>query len=417
MSRETTKVSGPDKTTKKVHTTTSKKNVSVQNTITVGVEIEKWCAHPPLPQEKLAYNIFRGQVISENIEKGIYDDILEAEITGMILKDLGLSDIYQNEVKAKSYLCQIKRNEFKFMEVTFDSPWLKSDGSGRGTLEFESCVDKSSSDEGDVHKGGVLPYKKFFTEKNMAEIRFAIKYFETAVNEIKSARSQLEKQSLQSKQGQQLKKKKSQSEEKSSEPHGIVELSKGNEPTTFTISMNTSTKFKFIFPGYAEDFFVNCKLEDEQGVVNITHSFNVAYKINKQDHQKSLDFTKKYKDPSTTTNDKGSVMDEYEIGTNISGNFFRDKNMPDPKTPYKLFLQAEFGQNGIITRIVNADNDDEKNVTTKNTLFPMHNQAKEVAEDILFCVNILETKILSNLRRMDRTDAEYNTLNQAKKCL
>ncbi|ETN99470.1 hypothetical protein RFI_38004, partial [Reticulomyxa filosa] len=215
----------------------------------------------------------------------------------------------------------------------------------------------------------------------------------------------------------QLKKKKSQSEEKSSEPHGIVELSKGNEPTTFTISMNTSTKFKFIFPGYAEDFFVNCKLEDEQGVVNITHSFNVAYKINKQDHQKSLDFTKKYKDPSTTTNDKGSVMDEYEIGTNISGNFFRDKNMPDPKTPYKLFLQAEFGQNGIITRIVNADNDDEKNVTTKNTLFPMHNQAKEVAEDILFCMNILNTKILSNLRRMDRTGAEYNTLNQAKKML
>ncbi|ETO06255.1 hypothetical protein RFI_31140, partial [Reticulomyxa filosa] len=219
---------------------------------------------------------------------------------------------------------------------------------------------------------------KFFKEENMAEIRFAIEHFETAVKSIRS----------QSKQNQQLEKQKSQSEEKISELQGTVELSKENEPTTFTISMGTKTEFKFIFPDYAKNFFVNCELESEWGTVHVTHSFNVAYKINGKSRQKSMDFKNKYKDQSTTQN-KLSVMNEYDIGENISGNSSRDNNMPDPKTPYSLFIQAEFGQDGIITRIASADDgEDEKD----NTLFPMHNQAKEVAEDILFCIDILKKK-------------------------
>ncbi|ETO05310.1 hypothetical protein RFI_32086 [Reticulomyxa filosa] len=248
------------------------------------------------------------------------------------------------------------------MDVTFDTPEanVEKGGSFRSALEFASCVGAKN-----YSQGGVLPHERFFSKQNMDDIKFVLEKFQTAVDAIQSGNNE-------SKENNKLNKNE--------------HLTSNGDETTFTSKLNDDTN----------------KDRRKKNITSELPSQDRSRRRPKKRTGSSKSFVKSWEKIF-------SILEQvFKRGDDVGKNGLRNDWSPDPKTPPLLLLCSNFDNDRITISTLEG----------KEVLFPMHNQAAEVAQDIQLCIHILDNKILPDLKKaMSNQTDNVKLLTEAKEML
>ncbi len=248
------------------------KDNNTPSTLTMGIEWEKYAlvATNNREEKKLTNAIIDA-----------YDKQLIATKKDNVIDNLGIKELFPQDAPITPYLCQITKDDKKFLEVIFDDPHTNG-----GQLEFISSMDHE-------FKGGIKTCDAFLQDNNLNDIKRAVELFPEIVDNFK--------QNL--------------------EQDGIKR-----------------EEFSFKFPEYTKDIFKQVVFRKNGGYssnsgidpIHVTHT--VPF-----DRDKLQEFRKEY----AVDYKKPQVQKEDELTPKMTIGE-RDKNQPNPKIPLDAFKPEEY---------------------------------------------------------------------------